>query len=91
MIKSSWQPTRPGQVLTAEGFLQPAELHGSSVCGEPDVVQVRCGGKTPEKKRLALHLRHNQTHDEDVQLNSNIAIGGSKDRGKNGVLETILH
>lgn len=48
-------------------------------------------GENTRKKRLALHLRNNQTQDDSVQLNSNITISDSKDRGKNGVLETILH
>jgi len=44
-IKSPRQRVRDQLILTAEGFLQPAELHGSPVRREPDVVQVRCRGE----------------------------------------------
>lgn len=42
IIKSSGQWVSQRHILTAEGFLQPAEFHGSPVRREPDVVQVSC-------------------------------------------------
>lgn len=48
-------------------------------------------GEEYQKKRLALHLRNNQTHNDVVHLNSNITINGSKNRAKNGMLKTKFH
>lgn len=48
-------------------------------------------GEEYQKKRLALYLRNNQTHNDVVHLNSNITINGSKNRAKNGMLETKFH